>query len=407
MKKKTKNNKLEKQEKNIKIIATLGKNGWKQIPEFFKNGADIFRINGSHIKSNEDLLKMINNSNIAMTKNHIDKSCMMYDTQGPEIRTVIEHGNISADVAYYTIKKNDLIIVHTNLSDKEIFFKKKDKLLKKNTKNSSKTITIHIGVNYSKFIDDVKKGDFLTMENRKIYAKVEEKNIKNGTISLRITEVNTSNGKFNLSSRRHINLLGKNVSQPILTESDKQYIKTSVLSGVKYYAISFVRDAEDIVNVRNLIYTILKNNKNNKEANTYSRCNRNCIEDIMIIAKIETRQGLDNINKIAKEADGVMIARGDLSSEIPMEEVPYAKEKIILTCKKYGKFSILATDVLEGLMYKNSPFLNDIDTIVSSLKLGVNSLMLSNETAACEHGEKAIKELKQHIIFFERNKQNR
>ena len=403
MKKKTGNNKLKKQEEDVKIIATLGENGWLQIPEFFKNGANIFRINGSHIKSNENLLKMINNSNNIMTKNHIDKSCIMYDTQGPEIRTIID-SNVSANIAYYTIKKNDLIIVHTNLSDKEIFFKKKSKLLKKNAKNSIKTTTIHIGVNYSKFIDDVKRGDLITIENRKIYAKIEEKNIKNGTVSLRITEINTPNGKFNLTNRRHINLLGKNVSQPILTENDKQYIKTAVLSGVKYYAISFVRDVKDIINVRNLIYTTLKENEKH---NLCSKCCNNYVEDIVIIAKIETRQGLNNIDKITKEADGVMIARGDLSSEIAMEEVPYAKEKIILTCKKYRKFSILATDVLEGLIYKNSPFLNDIDTIASSLKLGINSLMLSNETAASKQGGKAIKELKQHIIFFKKNKQNK
>ena len=95
-----------------------------------------------------------------------------------------------------------------------------------------------------------------------------------------------------------------------------------------------------------------------------------------------------------------MVARGDLSSEIPQEEVPYAKEKIISTCNKYGKFSILATNVLESLTHKNSASMNDVDVMATALQLGVDALMLSNETATGERGVDAIKEMKKHNDFY-------
>ena len=123
---------------------------------------------------------------------------------------------------------------------------------------------------------------------------------------------------------------------------------------------------------------------------------------IKIIAKIETKQGLDNLTEIVKTAEGAMVARGDLASEIPFEAVPYAKYKIIKKCNHFGKFSILATDVLESMTRQNQPSRNDVDVVITSLQLGVDAVMLSNETTqggcACK-GVKAIKELKKLIDF--------
>jgi len=369
---------------NTKIIVTLGRKYLPKISDFAKNGANILRINGSHIKSCLHLTNTLHNI-IKKTKkircNNID---IMYDTQGPEIRTVIKCNN--SKTAFYTIKTNDIIIIHTNLLDKDIIFKKKK------SKN-----TIHIGVNYGNFINDVKINDLITIENRTLYAKVISKDIIKKLVKLKIKSINTDNGTFNLTDRRHINLLGKHVNQPTLTENDKKYIEKSVLYGVKYYAISFVREKKDIIDVRELILSCFKKKYNVK---TVSNKIINDMKNIKIIAKIETKQGLENIDEIVKEADGAMVARGDLSSEIPEEEVPYAKEKIIKTCKKYNKFSILATGVLEGFNNRNSAYMNDIDAIVSALKLGVSSVMLSNETATSKYCFSAVKELKKHIDFF-------
>lgn len=377
--------------KEAKIIATLGYQGWKMMENYSKNGANIFRINGSHIKNNNDLHNVLDNVNKSIKSIGNKNIELMYDTQGPEIRVRIISNNNAKNV-YYKIKQNDIIIVHTDLNSDEIVFKKDI------NRNADEIKTIHIGVNYDNFVNDVKVGSEITIENRDIYAKVVKINKKQGIVELKITEITTKDKEYKLTDRRHINLLGAPVSQPTLTNADKEYITTSVLAGVKYYAISFVRDENDIIEVRNLIANAFKSfTPNIKESELKQK-----MEKIKIIAKIETRQGLDNIEKIVQVADGAMVARGDLSSEIPQEEVPYAKEKIISTCNKYGKFSILATNVLESLTYKNSASMNDIDVMATALQLGVDALMLSNETAIGERGVDAIREMKKHIEFYKK-----
>ena len=165
--------------KNISIISTLGKEGWKDIKDFYDAGTTIFRINGSHIKSKEDMQKMLDGAkdNLAYCEN----GSLMYDTQGPEIRTrIIDGGKANAA---YQIKIGDKVIVHTNLDDKEIVFKKDPARVKFVGK------TIHIGVNYDKFIDDVKVDRYLTIEARLIDAKVVAIDKDKGTVELLITKM--------------------------------------------------------------------------------------------------------------------------------------------------------------------------------------------------------------------------
>ena len=373
--------------KNISIISTLGKEGWKDIKDFYDAGTTIFRINGSHIKSKEDMQKMLDGAkdNLAYCEN----GSLMYDTQGPEIRTrIIDGGKANAA---YQIKIGDKVIVHTNLDDKEIVFKKDPARVKFVGK------TIHIGVNYDKFIDDVKVDRYLTIEARLIDAKVVAIDKDKGTVELLITKVNTDNGEYKLTDRRHINLYGAPVSQPTLTEADKEYIKMFVREGGKYIAASFVRSEDDIHDLHALIkQAFIEGGATEEEAN-------NKVLEVSIIAKFETRQGLENIYSIMNLADGAMIARGDLSSEIPAEDVPYVKELISDVCTQDGnKLCILATDVLESLTRQEVVSKNDIDTIVSSLKVGVNGLMLSNETTQTKNPVKIIKELKKHADIYQR-----
>ena len=377
--------------KDVKIIATLGKNGWLKVNDFCKNGADILRINGSHIKSSDDLIETLSSVNRSLKISNCDNIDVMYDTQGPEIRTrIVNNSKSESKNLAYKIKENDVIVVHTDLKSNAIIFNRYT------TKQKNGVRTINIGVNYENFVNDVNVDSEITIENREVYAKVISVDKQNGIVELRITKINNENNEYLLTDRRHINLLGAPVSQDTLTENDKQYIKISALLGVKYYAISFARDANDIKEARNLISSaFMEDNPSITETQLDEK-----MKQIKIIAKIETRQGLDNIEQIVKEADGAMVARGDLSSEIPVEEVPYAKETIIETCNKYNKFSILATNVLESLLSKKSASMNDIDVIATALKLGVSSLMLSNETAASDAGVDAIKEMKKHIKYF-------
>lgn len=385
--------------RDVKIIATLGKEGWLNVPSFCKHGANIFRINGSHIKNEKMLVEILQKTTNAIKYNaECDNADIMYDTQGPEIRTriMIDEKNKTAlkGQISYNIAENDVVIIHTNLADKDVLFKGDVK------RHKNKPKEIHIGVNYEEFLNDVKIGSEITIENRDIYAKVVSIDAERQIVKLKITSINTDNHKYNLTDRRHINLLGRQVNQPTFTDNDKKYIRIAYSFGVKYYALSFVRDENDIKD----FYKIIKSSNDEKCSDCKNIQKQNDINDVAIIAKIETRQGLDNLDNIVKYSSGAMVARGDLSSEIPMEEVPYVKEKIITTCRKYNKLSILATNVLESYMRQNNPSVNDVDTIATALQLGVGGLMLSNETAQGNRGITAIDEFRKQIKYYRQYK---
>gem|GEM_PF-1081317 len=370
--------------RNVDIIATLGKDGWDKIPSFCESGATIFRINGSHIKSEEQLKNMIVNVNEKILNEKCQNVRVMYDTQGPEIRTRVDGEEIKIQVG-------DKLVVDLNSQSAE---KNELKGSKKGARKDTKKDVNRIGVNYEGFINDVKQDMILTIENRVVYAKVQEINQEKKEIELVITEINTKDGTFAIGDRMHINLIGEPVSLPTLTENDKKYIAMSVVEGVKDYAISFVRDENDIDEVKNIIKGALQENGKSEEEISQ------IMKDIRVIAKIETKQGLDNLDDIMQCAKGAMVARGDLASEIPVNAVPYAKKKIIDTCNKYKKFSILATDVLESLTKQDIPSRNDLDVIATALQLNVSSIMLSNETAKGDKGTKAIGVLKSSIDYY-------
>lgn len=372
--------------KNTQIIATIGKN--LNVRNFCKNGANILRINGSHIQSEEHLATMIDNIKKDLKYEECKDIEIMYDTQGPEIRVLMLKDKKQNKPESYEISVNDILIAHTNIQteiDNNV----------NNTKNNNKIF--HIGVNYSDFINDVSNDMIITIENRLVYGKIIDIDKKNGLVKILIIQINTDNNKYNLTDRRHINLIGNPVSQPTLTDNDKKYIKLSALNGINYYAISFIRNKNDAYEVRKIIEDTFK------EQNFSQEQIKEKMKNIKIIAKIENKQALDNLNEIIKNTEGSMVARGDLSSEIPVEEVPYAKLKIINISNKYKKFSILATDVLESLTRQEIVSRNDVDVVFTALQLNVSAIMLSNETAQGDRGEEAIATLK-HFIEYDKNK---
>ncbi len=370
--------------KNTQIIATIGKN--LNVRNFCKNGANILRINGSHIQSEEHLKTMIDNIKKDLKYEECKNVEIMYDTQGPEIRVLMLKDKKQNKPESYEISVNDILIAHTNIQTE----------IDNNANNTNNKI-FHIGVNYSDFINDVSNDMIITIENRLVYGKIIDIDKNNGLVKILITQINTDNNKYNLTDRRHINLIGNPVSQPTLTDNDKKYIKLSALNGINYYAISFIRNKNDAYKARKIIEDTFK------EQNFSQEQIKEKMKNIKIIAKIENKQALDNLNEIIKNTEGSMVARGDLSSEIPVEEVPYAKLKIINISNKYKKFSILATDVLESLTRQEMVSRNDIDVVFTALQLNVSAIMLSNETAQGDKGEKAISILK-HFIEYDKNK---
>lgn len=422
--------------RDIQIIATLGKNGWENIPAFFNSGASILRINGSHIKNEQMFVETLENIKRVVKENHANINSnilnddtitntnktlkplhFMYDTQGPEIRTRIINNNPEVD-ASYLLKKGDIIVVHTNINDEEIIFNGDLQRVENKAKE------VHIGINYKEFIDDVSVNTLINIENRSVYAQVQEIDKENNIVKLLITSISNDSGDYCLTDRRHINLMGKTISQPILTDADKRYIQLAIDNGIKYFAISFVKNKADVEEVYNFIRSYIETKYQKytdgieiKGSPDESNClnDNNCfqnyitriMEEINIIPKIENRQGVDNVEEILTGpcVHGVMVARGDLSSEITLEEVPYAKAKIITACKNNNQcnLSILATDVLESITRQAIPSNNDLDTIASSLQLGVDALMLSNETAQGAKGAYAIQEIMKQIQFYKNN----
>ena len=171
-----------------------------------------------------------------------------------------------------------------------------------------------------------------------------------------------------ISNRKSMSFPGKVMNQIYLSEQDKRDILFGVENDVDYIACSFVSSVQDIIDVKSFI----------KE-------NNNGIIDIGIIAKIENRSGVENIEQICSECDGIMIGRGDLGVEIPFEEVPATQKNLITKCRLLGKRVITATEMLESMINNPRPTRAEISDVANAVFDGTSAIMLSGETAAGKH----------------------
>ena len=189
-----------------------------------------------------------------------------------------------------------------------------------------------------------------------------------------------------LKERKGINIPGFNPKFIGLTSKDKIDIEFGIRHKVDYIAQSFVRSAQDIVPIRKLIKKSLPNCK--------------------IIAKIENRLGIRNINEIINACDGIMIARGDMGVSIPIYEVPIVQKQIIGQCNRAGKFAITATQMLESMVWNIRPTRAEVTDVANAIIDGTDFVMLSEETAAGVHPVEAVKMMNDIIKFTEMHTQN-
>ena len=192
-----------------------------------------------------------------------------------------------------------------------------------------------------------------------------------------------------LSSHKGINLPGVSVSAPSITEKDKEDVAFAVQQGVDYLALSFVRRAQDVAELRAMIP-----------------------RDILVIAKIEKDSALENIESIIRASDGVMVARGDLGVELPFEEVPLAQKRIISLCNRLGRPVITATQMLESMSTHPRPTRAEASDVANAIIDGTDAVMLSAETAAGQYPRLAVEamnriiaEVEQHASAFRRDVQ--
>lgn len=320
--------------RKTKIVATLGPNtkSVDDVVELINAGMDVARINLSHgeRESHLALVQLVKDARKKLRSN----TAILLDTRGPEIRI----GDLKDPIDL--IENQELIITQDEASFSEN----------------------RIGVNYDKIAEDVKVGGKILLDDGKLSLHV--KDIQGTDI---VTNVQAGGV---LTSRKRVALPDVDVHLPSLSEKDADDIAFGVQEQVDFIAASFVRSANDVWAVRHII-----------EEEKGSQA---------IIAKIETRQAVDNVEEILGAADGLMVARGDLGVELPPEEVPVIQKKIIKAANTVGKPVITATQMLESMIQNPTPTRAEANDVTNAIYDGTDSVMLSAETAVGKYPFKAI-----------------
>lgn len=321
--------------RKTKIVATLGPatDAPEMIGRMMEAGVNVFRLNMSHAphpwvrQSVRTIREISRQKGLAVG--------ILMDTQGPAIRT----GDLPVPLDLQPGQKFTLTV------------------------RGEKSEEEHsVDVNYENFVNDINVGDVVLIDNGEIHMKVLSK------MANKVECEVLTPGK--LGSRRHINLPGVKVSLPPITEKDKADIKVGLELGVDYFALSFVREASDIAALR-------------KECE-HSR------HKPLVIAKIEDQQAIKNLDSIMREADGIMVARGDLGIEVPYEELPIIQRKIVKQCLQVGRPVIVATHMLESMIENPLPTRAEVTDVANAVFEQADAIMLSGETTVGQYPLKCV-----------------
>ncbi len=324
--------------KQPQIIATIGPACEDKLQLLQDAGVAVFRLNFSH----GDLAW--HEKQIKALRALDKPTKIMLDTKGPEIRT----GDI---------KKPLKLGVGDRLT-----------LINKETAQNEENRLIFC--TYQDLPKSVVPGDVIQFDNGVFSGKVTSTHQSSVVVEM------LSNGI--LGSRRHINLPGTKVDLPTITAKDKKDIAFGVKHGIDMVALSFARDARDIRDAKALVP-----------------------EHVQIIAKIESQEGIDNFRSIARAADGIMIARGDLGVEMPIEQIPVLQRRILHDLKKDfpETFAIVATGMLRSMIDELRPRRAEVTDIATAVWEGADYCMLSDETAAGKHPIEAVEMFAKIIAF--------
>ena len=334
--------------KRTKIVATLGPacNSKTKLKNLIRAGVNVFRINFSHASYDEvnDYIQIIKELNKELDSN----VATLADLQGPKIRLGNMHDNVS-------IKKGEIIS-----------FDCKNKFVGDKLKAS---------ISYIDFAKDVKKGDKVLVDDGKLIFEVFSTDKKS------IVKLKNIQGGI-ISSRKGINLPNTKISTPSLTEKDHQDLLFAISKEVDWIALSFVRNAKDMQNLREII-------------------EKKSDEKIPIIAKIEKPEAIDSIEEIIQNSDGIMVARGDLGIEIPCEEVPLLQKKIVYLAKKHRIPVIIATQMMESMISNLKPSRAEVNDVANSVMDGADAVMLSAETSVGKFPVEVVSQISKIISSVE------
>lgn len=321
--------------RKTKIICTIGPvtESYDMLEQLANAGMNVVRLNMSHgdHESHARVIKAVRTLN----KKRHHPIAVLIDTQGPEIRTGDIHNELD-------LKQGDEISVVARGED--------------DVEASS------IRINYENLIDDVEIGDKITVDNGLINLEVLSKED-------RVMRCRVIDGGV-LKSKRHVNLPGIRVNLPAITEKDKRDIEFAIEQEVDFIALSFVRDAEDIHQLHQLL-----GDKADK---------------IKVISKIEDQEGVKNVREIIKVSDGLMVARGDLGVEIAIEKLPRVQRRIIRLCAQEGKRVIVATHMLESMIENPMPTRAEVTDVANAVYEEADAIMLSGETTIGKYPVKCV-----------------
>ena len=334
-------------QKKTKIVATVGPacDSYEGLLNLVKAGVNVFRLNFSH-GAYEDKKQVIERIREIMKKEPFNIA-ILGDLQGPKLRVgELEHGKL------------DLI------PGMEIIF-----TAEKMVGNAEK-----IYVSYPSLAADVKEGERIFLDDGKMEVQVREI-LNEKEIKIRVTLGGT------LLPKKGVNLPDSALTMPSLTEKDRADLDFIIEQDLDWVALSFVRKAIDITELKQII----------KEKNS----------KIKVIAKIEMPEALKNLRDIILESDGVMVARGDLGVEIPIEQVPVVQKDIIRKCMHRAKPVIVATQMMESMMDRTKPNRSEVSDVANAVLEGADAVMLSGETAMGSYPTLVVETMSKIIMNVE------
>lgn len=324
--------------KKTKIVATIGPASESEdnLRKLFENGLNVCRLNFSHGTHEEHGLRI---DTIKKVREEMDLPiAIMLDTKGPEIRL----GDFSEGTI--ELEQDDIFTLTTRdiLGDQSI-----------------------VSISYKGLPNDVVVGGRILIDDGLVELKVLE---ILGDTDIKCIAVN--NGT--LKNHKGVNVPNVTINLPAVTEKDVEDILFGIKKGIDFIAVSFVRTADDV----NIIRRILEENGG---------------QHVEIISKIESQQGVDNIDDILKVSDGIMVARGDLGVEVQTEEIPLIQKMLIKKCNIAGKPVITATQMLDSMMRNPRPTRAEVTDVANAILDGSSAIMLSGETAAGKYPLESVK----------------
>ena len=317
--------------KRTKIVATLGpaSSSVEVIKEMYAKGLNVCRLNFSHgdHSIHEENIKRVKQVNDDLNAN----IAILADLQGPKLR-VGAMENEGCEI------KNGNKIIFTN---------------KECVGTSEKVF-----MTYQNFARDVNPGELILIDDGKLAVRVESSNGEDEVVAV------VEHGGV-LKSKKGVNLPNTKISLPSLTEKDRKDLAYILTQDVEWIALSFVRSAKDIIELRELIKAAGKNLK--------------------IIAKIEKPEAIDDIDGIVNETDAIMVARGDLGIEVPYQDVPLLQKMMVKKCLKASKPIIVATQMMESMIDGITPSRAEVNDVANAVMDGADAVMLSGETSVGKH----------------------